>query len=90
MIIICFDIRNDKRLRRIAKALENVGQRVQRSIFECHLSPEELATLQSKIEAIMDKDEDEVRYYSLCAKDVGSIKIDGTGTVSKDPDFHLL
>ena len=40
MVLITYDVNTEtpsgaKRLRRIAKACENVGQRVQKSVFEC-------------------------------------------------------
>lgn len=90
MWLICFDVSGEKRLRRIAKALEGVGQRVQKSVFECHLDEIELGELQGRIDAIMDKTEDHVRYYPLCGKDRPEIKIDGKGSVTTDPDYHLL
>ena len=32
--LICFDVRDAKRLRKIANEMENFGNRVQRSVFE--------------------------------------------------------
>ncbi len=90
MILICFDVCDNRRLRRVAKALEGVGQRVQRSVFECHLDQAELNELQRTLAGIVDASEDHVRYYPMCAKDRPAIKIDGPGKVTEDPDYHLL
>ncbi len=90
MILICFDICDGKRLRRVARALEGVGQRVQHSVFECHLDSAELDELQRTLAGIVKADEDHIRYYPLCAKDHPAIKIDGSGKVTEDPDYHLL
>ncbi len=45
MFVVCFDVCDDKRLRRIARELGNFGVRVQKSVFECHLDDSELAAL---------------------------------------------
>ena len=90
LIVVCFDVSDDKRLRKVAKALESVGQRVQRSVFECHLDAAQLLVLKAEIEALIDPTEDHVRYYPLCAKDVSNVNIEGVGEVSSDPDYHLF
>ncbi|MBL1260116.1 MAG: CRISPR-associated endonuclease Cas2 [Thiotrichaceae bacterium] len=90
MILICFDIRDKKRLRNVAKTLEGVGQRVQHSVFECHLDSIELAALKSMLATIINPAEDNIRYYPLCPKDRPEIKIDGPGRITEDPDYHLL
>lgn len=55
------------RLRKIAKACENVGIRVQKSIFECNVNPAQWALLKAKLEAICDPTVDSLRYYNLGA-----------------------
>ena len=90
MYLICFDISDDKRLRRVSKAMEGVGNRVQKSLFECHLDSVELDELQGKVAELIDEGEDHVRYYPLCNKDYSLIKVDGSVGVTSDPDYHLL
>ncbi len=88
--LICFDVRDDKRLRKVSNELENFGNRVQRSVFECHLEAGQLLDLQERLENLLEITEDQVRYYRLCGKDRERIVIDGAGRVTGDPDFHLL
>lgn len=88
--LVCFDVRDDRRLRKIANELENFGQRVQRSVFECHLEPTQLQTLHQRLAEWLDPSEDQVRYYPLCGKDREQVVIDGGGHLSVDADFHLL
>ena len=88
--LVCFDVREDKRLRKISVAMEDFGIRVQRSVFECHLESFQLLALKQRVSDIMNPNEDNVRYYHLCGKDKGQIIVDGIGAVSSDPDFHLL
>ena len=90
MVVVCFDIRNPKRLYRVARELGNFGVRVQKSIFECHLTTEQLEELQRRLAKWIDGDLDKVRYYFLCPKDVQEIIVDGPGSVTLDPDFILL
>lgn len=55
------------RLRRMAKACENVGIRVQKSVFECNVDPAQWALFKAKLESICDPRTDSLRYYNLGA-----------------------
>jgi CRISPR-associated protein Cas2 len=43
--LITYDVRDDGRLRRVAKLLEGYGQRLQYSVFRCRLTPRETQRL---------------------------------------------
>lgn len=86
---ICFDVTDKKRLRQVAIQMENFGQRVQYSLFECYLDEQELQTLKNRLEKIIHTDKDHVRYYSICNKDKNKIQIDGKGTLTPQKDYHL-
>lgn len=90
MIVVGFDVSDNRRLYRVARELGNFGRRVQKSVFECHLTPEQLAKLQKRLARIINADEDHVRYYPLCPKDVEEITIDGIGNVTSDFSFTVL
>ena len=53
------------RLRRIAKACQNWGIRVQNSVFECNVNPAQWVQLKAELEGIFDPDSDSLRYYNL-------------------------
>lgn len=53
------------RLRRVAKACTNFGQRVQFSVFECDIDPAQWVKLKSTLEGIIDARTDSLRYYYL-------------------------
>ncbi len=55
------------RLRRVAKECQNYGQRVQYSIFECVVNPAQWTVFKNKLESIIDKRTDSLRYYYLGA-----------------------
>lgn len=55
------------RLRRVAKACLDYGQRVQNSVFECQLDPAQLVALRARLLELLDPQADSVRIYHLGA-----------------------
>ncbi len=64
--IITYDIQNDKRRKKISDELEAYGRRVNYSVFECEFNKTKLKKLKQKLEEIVDKKEDSLRFYHLC------------------------
>ncbi len=54
-----------RRLRRMAKACQDWGVRVQNSVFECNLDWAQWVALRAKLEGIFDSELDSLRYYNL-------------------------
>ena len=48
-VVVCYDIPDDKRRNRISEILEGFGERVQFSIFECDIKPENLKKMKEKL-----------------------------------------
>ena len=68
MYVISYDIEKDKVRNKIAKTLENYGQRVQYSVFECRISRKQYDRLYSELaKLMMDEDEGNIRVYTVCA-----------------------
>ena len=72
MVLITYDVNTEtpegrKRLRLVAKECENVGQRVQKSVFECLVDPAQFVALKNRLEKIINKEQDSLRYYRLGA-----------------------
>jgi CRISPR-associated protein Cas2 len=70
MILVTYDVNTQdaegqKRLRHIAKACENLGQRVQNSVFECLLEPAQWARLRQRLIELADLEKDSLRFYLL-------------------------
>lgn len=70
MVLISYDVNTQdaagrKRLRHIAKACENRGQRVQFSVFECLVDPAQWVALRAELLEIMNPDKDSLRFYFL-------------------------
>jgi CRISPR-associated protein Cas2 len=67
LFVICYDIANETRLRKVAKVMLSFGQRVQHSVFECELQERDLERLKVRINNIIDTRADSVRFYRMCA-----------------------
>ena len=69
LVLVSYDVsvenKGQKRLRRIAKACQNYGQRVQYSVFECVVDPTQWAVLKQKLIDEIDPDLDSLRFYFL-------------------------
>lgn len=70
LVVITYDVNTEseggqKRLRKVAKACQSYGQRVQNSVFECLIDTAQLKILQARLEKIIDKEKDSLRYYFL-------------------------
>ncbi len=70
MVLITYDVSTEdaagrKRLRRVGKACQNYGQRVQNSVFECEISPAQWVELKARLCALIDPGRDSLRFYML-------------------------
>ncbi len=70
LVLITYDVNTQtpsgvRRLRQVAKQCVNYGQRVQNSVFECVLDAAKCREVQHKLEKIIDKNTDSLRFYYL-------------------------
>ncbi|ASC69568.1 CRISPR-associated endoribonuclease Cas2 3 [Halomicronema hongdechloris C2206] len=63
--LICYDIVLDRRRNKVAHLLEGYGMRVQKSVFECVLTPDQRDMLQRRLNRYIKPNEDQVRFYPL-------------------------
>ena len=68
LVVVAYDITDEKRLRRVADICKQYGTRVQYSIFECHLDEEELTELWLRLLEEIDESEDRLVAYRLDAR----------------------
>jgi CRISPR-associated protein Cas2 len=54
-----------RRLRKVAQACKNYGQRVQKSVFECLVEPQHWLILRKSLIEIIEPNEDSLRIYPL-------------------------
>ena len=60
--------REARRLRHVAKACQDFGQRVQFSVFEVEVDPAQWTRLRARLEGLIDKRTDSLRFYFLGAQ----------------------
>ena len=89
-LLVCYDISDERRLRQIAKIMQRFGDRVQKSVFECHLEPRQYTQMRHKVQAVMDASEDSVRVYPLCQKCCQARQAYGQGEVSDLPEVFII
>ena len=88
--LLIYDIRDDKRLRKIAKVMEEYGVRVQKSVFEMEATENTLKLLKKRVQKII-KEEDYVVYFKLCEKDWQKREKYGKRVFVEDAkDFEIL
>ena len=89
-VIISYDIVDDKRRTKLAKKLKDYATRVQYSVFEANLEPQQYAKLKGLVAKSINTKEDSVRLYRLCRPCIENVELLGKGEVTHDEDFYIL
>lgn len=89
-VMISYDVVEDKKRLKLMKFLEDYGDRVQKSVFECNLSAKTYVEMKAGIEQIINKRKDRVRYYKICKGCVDKIEISGWGEVTEEEEFMVI
>ena len=63
--LVCYDVADDKRLRRTRKKMCGFGDPVQYSVFRCELSPVERQSMKEALWEILNWDHDRVMVINL-------------------------
>lgn len=69
-ILVTYDVETQeksgqKRLRKVATICQNFGQRVQKSVFECRVTQQQLEEMEHQLSRVIDKERDSLRIYLL-------------------------
>jgi CRISPR-associated protein Cas2 len=70
LVVVAYDVSTEtdegkRRLRRVAKLCEDVGQRVQNSVFECLVDAAQWVRLRGKLVGEIEQADDSLRFYFL-------------------------
>ena len=70
LVLVSYDVEvtspgGARRLRRIARACQDYGQRVQFSVFEIEVAPDQWVLLRARLLGEMDATRDSLRFYFL-------------------------
>lgn len=80
--LVCYDIRDDKRLRKVFGFTKQHGLHIQYSVFLCKFSWTELQNFKSQLLELINEREDDIRIYPLPAK----IKVTVMGCGNRIPE----
>jgi len=88
-VLVTYDVATDtvagqRRLRRVAKACEGFGQRVQKSVFECILNAAEIEQLKHRLRREVNPEEDSLRIYRLREPRDRYLQV-----IGRQPEFDL-
>jgi CRISPR-associated protein Cas2 len=82
--LVAYDIRDPKRLRKVALTCEDFGLRRQYSVFFCRLTATDLVRLKAKLYEIINLDMDQILFLPLCSR--CSDQIEALGRPIEPPD----
>ena len=73
MVLVSYDVSTssaggEARLRRVGKACRDVGQRVQFSVFEVEVDPDQWVSFRHRLVSLIDEEVDSLRFYFLGRK----------------------
>ena len=94
MVLVTYDVNTEdasgrRRLRRVARACQDNGQRVQKAVFECLVDPGQWAILENRLREIINPDTDSLRFYFLGSNWHGRIEHVGAKP-GYDPEGPLI
>lgn len=95
LVLVTYDVNTEtasgrRRLRKVAKACVNHGQRVQNSVFECLLDAAQYAMFKAKLTALIDPDKDSLRFYQLGNKYKSKVEHIGCSPQWSQDDVLLI
>jgi CRISPR-associated protein Cas2 len=70
LVLVCYDVNTEtregrRRLRRVARVCESVGQRVQKSVFECQVNLMQMEELERRLLDEINPSHDCLRLYRM-------------------------
>ena len=64
--LVAYDITEPKRLRLVAKACEDYGFRIEKSVFECDLNESDYTAFWTQLQGLIDEKKDSLVSYRIC------------------------
>ena len=90
LVLIIYDIPDDKRRLKLSNFLEGYGRRVQKSAFECFMSLDEMRALFQKVNNQVKPLEDSVRFYWISQEAVSRVLVIGSPPPEPPPNAYIF
>ena len=88
--LVCYDISNPKRLRKVAKTCEDFGYRKQLSVFLVRVSATDFVRLRSRLYDIINLNEDQVLFIPLAESGLQRMEAIGRPTDPHDKNDVVM
>ena len=90
-MIVAYDIADPRRLNKVAKIIKDYGVRVQKSIFEVDVAAGRFKEMKARIDDLIEASKNGVKYFPLCEKCAGTVKIIGQGVyIDPDEEYQVI
>ncbi|MBE9077429.1 CRISPR-associated endonuclease Cas2 [Romeria aff. gracilis LEGE 07310] len=90
LVLVVYDIADDRRRTKLSTFLEGYGRRVQESVFECYLSLAEMKALHQRIARRVKPDEDNVRLYWVPVNALARALTIGSPPPEPPPESYVI
>jgi CRISPR-associated protein Cas2 len=90
LVIVVYDIPDDKRRTKLSNFLEGYGRRIQYSVFECFLSLNEMQRLYEMTLKKVETQEDNVRFYWIAQEAVSRTLTIGSNLPEEPPNYYVI
>lgn len=88
--IVCYDIADDGRRERMAKALLDYGRRIQESVFLAALDEELLDRMRARVVKLLEMSEDSLFVFPVCDGCARKAESYGWAALPKDQDYYVV
>jgi len=89
-VLVCYDISNPKRLRKVARTCEDFGYRKQLSVFLVRVSATDFVRLWTRLYDIIDRNEDQVLFIPLTESGLQRMEAIGRSTDAHDKNDVVM
>ena len=87
--LVCYDIADPRRWRRVFRAMKGFGEWLQLSVFHCRLTKQKHLIMQDCLEEMIDRKEDHLLIIDLGPADSVQLRVESMGRpfdpIGKDP-----
>lgn len=90
LVLVVYDIPDDKRRTKLATFLEGYGRRVQYSVFECFMDLSKMQKLYDALKRRVKPEEDNVRLYWITKDSFERALSIGSPPPEAPPDFYIV
>ena len=90
LVLVVYDIPDNKRRLKLSTFLERYGRRVQKSVFECFLSLPEMHQLYKRVQRQVNAVEDNVRFYWITTDAVSRTRTIGSMPPEPPPSAYII